>query len=220
MAPRRRRQKGFSFTVVPRLGTVSPWSSKATDIARGCGLEAVLRIERGTLYRIDGMPEPDSAQLASLQACFHDRMTQSILAQPQAGSVLFEHAAPRGLARVGRSVEALSEANRALGLALSGDEIDYLAAAFSGLGRDPSDAELMMFAQANSEHCRHKIFNASWTLDGKAQEHSLFGMIRNTHARSPEGVLSAYHDNSAVLKGYTADRYFADPDRPPLSLRA
>ncbi len=203
---------GCSFTVVPRLGTVSPWSSKATDIARGCGLDEVCRIERGTRYRLSGLPGLDQEQLTLLYACFHDRMTESVLAEPAHAAVLFEHTAPRPLQRIGRSVSSLAAANQSLGLALSEDEITYLAASFDALQRDPSDAELMMFAQANSEHCRHKIFNASWTIDGQTQDQSLFGMIRNTHACSPDGVLSAYHDNSAVIEGYTAGRYFSRPD--------
>ncbi len=198
-----------SFVVVPRLGTVSPWSSKATDIAHGCGLHGVLRIERGTHYALTGLPQ--NAALPLLTPAFHDRMTESVLESPAAGHTLFAHHEPRPLERIGRSEAALEVANRELGLALSADEIRYLADAYGTLGRDPSDAELMMFAQANSEHCRHKIFNASWTLDGEAQQETLFGMIRNTHAVSPEGVLSAYHDNSAVLSGFEAERFYPDP---------
>ena len=202
---------GRMLVVVPRVGTVSPWSSKATEIARGCGLARVARIERGILYDLAGLALTGEPLPARLRAVFHDRMTQTVLAAPADARALFEHAEPRPLGRVGRSPEALREANGALGLALSEDEIDYLSSAYADLGRDPTDAELMMFAQANSEHCRHKIFNASWTIDGASREETLFGMIRNTHAVSPDGVLSAYHDNAAVIEGCTADRWFASP---------
>ncbi|KAA9131050.1 phosphoribosylformylglycinamidine synthase [Marinihelvus fidelis] len=193
--------------VVPRLGTLSPWSTKATDIARGCGLPGIERIERGVAFRIGG-EAATPANRDDIAAALHDRMTQDVLDSHAAGRELFRHSNPRPLARVPATVEALSRANGELGLALSFDEIDYLVNAYGELGRDPSDAELMMFAQANSEHCRHKIFNADWTLDGEPQSMSLFGMIRNTHAVSPDGVLSAYHDNSAVLAGAEAARFF------------
>ena len=185
--------------VVPRLGTQSPWSSKATDIARRCGLSGVLRVERGMACQVSGLPEECRTAVADL---LHDRMTQSVLASLFEAAQLFAHAAPRPLVHVpvlAEGAEALRKADSELGLALSEDEIDYLVDAFTRMGRDPSDAELMMFAQANSEHCRHKIFNAEWVLDGEPRDHSLFGMIRNTHARSPAGVLSAYHDNSAEV---------------------
>ena len=197
--------------VVPRLGTQSPWSTKATDIARRCGLGAVERIERGIAYRISGLGPESHAAIAP---ALHDRMTQSVLERLEQAAALFAHHAPRPLVQVPlleQGAGALRSADRELGLALSGDEIDYLARAFAAMGRNPSDAELMMFAQANSEHCRHKIFNAEWTVDGEASELSLFGMIRNTHARAPEGVLSAYHDNSAVIAGPPGERFFVDP---------
>ncbi len=198
--------------VVPRLGTQSPWSTKATDIAWHCGLKSVLRIERGVAYSLPGLaPEHRPAVLDVL----HDRMTQSVLDSLDSAHQLFLHNPPRPLAFIPASVEgaqALRKADRELGLALSADEIDYLVEAFGAMGRDPSDAELMMFAQANSEHCRHKIFNAEWTIDGEVLEQTLFGMIRNTHALSPDGVLSAYHDNSAVLSGPEGERFFIDPD--------
>ena len=197
--------------VVPRLGTQSPWSTKATDIARRCGLDGILRIERGVAYHVDGMTD---AEQASVAAVLHDRMTQSVLLTLDDSRALFAHNEPRPLVHVPLRREgktALEAANRDLGLALSNDEVDYLAAAFAEMGRDPTDAELMMFAQANSEHCRHKIFNADWTIDGAEQEHSLFGMIRNTHAHAPEGVLSAYHDNSAVIAGPHGERFMIDP---------
>jgi phosphoribosylformylglycinamidine synthase len=196
--------------VVPRPGTISPWSSKATDIARVCGLEFVRRIERGIQYVFEGSAR---APLAALGAPLHDRMTEAVLAGAAAASVLFSTASPAPLRRIplalGRA--ALVAANRELALALADDEIDYLLATFQRLGRDPTDVELMMFAQANSEHCRHKIFNADFVIDGVAQPRSLFAMIRNTHALAPAGVLSAYRDNAAVLAGPVATRYFPDP---------
>ncbi|ROR32802.1 phosphoribosylformylglycinamidine synthase [Inmirania thermothiophila] len=212
------RPEGERLLALPRIGTISPWSTKATEIARNCGLDAVLRIERGTAYFLvtaDGAPLAEG-EVAALAPLLHDRMTESLLgADEDVEALLFAEAEPGPLARVdvlGRGRAALEEADRALGLALSDDEIDYLVEGFQALGRNPTDAELMMFAQANSEHCRHKIFNARWILDGRPQPHSLFEMIRNTHRASPEGVLSAYRDNAAVLEGWTARRFFPDAD--------
>jgi phosphoribosylformylglycinamidine synthase len=200
--------------VVPRLGTQSPWSSKATDIARRCGMEDIERIERGVAFWLPAVCEDEDSLREEIGELLHDRMTQSVLATLGEAYALFRHSAPRPLGRVpvlsGRS-EALVTADRELGLALSEREVEYLLSAFTEMGRDPTDAELMMFAQANSEHCRHKIFNAEWVLDGEAKEYSLFGMIRNTHAVSPAGVLSAYHDNSAVLEGAEGERFLVDP---------
>jgi len=198
--------------VVPRLGTQSPWSSKATDIALHCGLSSISRIERGIAYFLPGLQDEQRWPVAVL---LHDRMTQSVLDMLDDARELFQHNPPRPLAFVPASTEgteALRKANRDLGLALSEDEIDYLLESFVKIGRDPSDTELMMFAQANSEHCRHKIFNANWNIDGEALQQTLFGMIRNTFAESPDGVLSAYHDNSAVLGGPIGDRFFIDPE--------
>ncbi|MGD8357282.1 MAG: phosphoribosylformylglycinamidine synthase [Lysobacterales bacterium] len=198
--------------VVPRLGTQSPWSSKATDIARRCGLEAVDRVERGIAWFLPGLT---GEQRSRATAVLHDRMTQSALSSLDEAHGLFTHAEPRPLVTVpllAEGAETLRRADRELGLALSSDEIEYLAEAFARMGRDPTDAELMMFAQANSEHCRHKIFNAGWEIDGEAGEHSLFEMIRNTYKRSPGGILSAYHDNSAVISGPVGERFFVDPD--------
>ncbi len=207
---------GDPLLVVPRLGTISPWSSKATDIARSCGLAPVARIERAVawyLRRADGAPLT-LAERARLEPLLHDRMTESVLAGFADIGNLFEQRRPAELRRVdlargGRA--ALVAANRDWGLALSDDEIDYLLEHFARLGRDPTDAELMMFAQANSEHCRHKIFNAEWVIDGKPQERSLFAMIRATHAASPQGTLVAYSDNAAVMQGPRARRFFPDP---------
>ncbi len=199
--------------VVPRLGTQSPWSSKATDIAHRCGLDRINRIERGTLFGL-AADALDEKTLATIRPLIHDRMTQTVLSGLEEAQAMFEHLPARPLAYADLSVnprQALEKANRELGLALSASEIEYLIDAYQQLGRNPTDAELMMFAQANSEHCRHKIFNASWTLDGEAQDLSLFAMIRNTHAKNPEGVLSAYHDNSAVIAGRRSERFFPQP---------
>ncbi|HEY7375187.1 MAG TPA: phosphoribosylformylglycinamidine synthase, partial [Polyangia bacterium] len=201
---------GRRVLVVPRLGTVSPWSSKATDIAHSCGLTRVKRIERGILYVIVG----EVVDEAALRRAIHDRMTESILERTGDAAKLFEHAPPRPLTRValgsdGRAV--LERANETLGLALSPDEIGYLVEAYRGLGRDPTDVELMMFAQANSEHCRHKIFNAQLIVDGQPQPQTLFQMIRRSTEASPGGVLSAYQDNAAVIEGHEGGRFFPDP---------
>ena len=196
--------------VVPRLGTQSPWSTKATDIARRCGLGTVMRIERGIAYTLPGLTG-DARVAASRE--LYDRMTQSVLESLNEAHALFRHHPPRPLDFVPVSAEgvgALRKADRDLGLALSEDEMEYLVEAFGKMERDPSDAELMMFAQANSEHCRHKIFNAEWTIDGESMEQTLFGMIRNTYSHSPDGILSAYHDNSAVLSGPDGDRFMID----------
>jgi len=208
---------GSLLLVVPRPGTISPWSTKATDIARHCGLDAVLRIERGIGYRIardDGAP-PDAAERAALLPLVHDRMTQTVLGDLDDARRLFAHFPPRPLTTIpllADGVDALRRANASLGLALAPDEIDYLAAAFGAMKRDPTDVELMMFAQANSEHCRHKIFNADWIIDGQRQTASLFAMIRNTHARSPQGTVVAYADNSAVIEGAVAQRFYPGAD--------
>jgi phosphoribosylformylglycinamidine synthase len=201
--------------VVPRIGTISPWSSKATDIARQCGLEAVERIERGTAFGIEladgGQPSP--AVLAKLAPFVHDRMTETVLEDVDAAHALFHHATPAPLEQIdllGEGEGALVRANGEMGLALSEDEIAYLAEYFGRIGRNPTDVELMMFAQANSEHCRHKIFNASWVVDGQPMPHSLFGMIRHTHAKHPAGTLVAYADNAAVMEGWRAARFFPD----------
>lgn len=202
--------RGTMLLALPRFGTVSPWSSKATDIAHNCGLSKVVRIERGVAYYAQGMA---AGQRDAVVRAIHDRMTETVVDDANEAHRLFAHATPQPLARVplskgGRA--ALEEANRTMGLALAADEIDYLVDNFAKLGRDPTDVELMMFAQANSEHCRHKIFNASWTVDGEKQERSLFQMIRNTHAKSPQGTIVAYADNSAIMEGATTDRFFPD----------
>lgn len=204
---------GKLFLTIPRFGTISPWSSKASDIARNCGLAKIQRLERGIAYYISGeLSEADSAAVAAL---LHDRMTQLVLNALEDAAALFSHAQPKPLTAVdvlGGGRAALEQANQDLGLALAEDEIDYLVKSFNDLGRNPHDIELMMFAQANSEHCRHKIFNASWDIDGESQDKSLFGMIKNTYQMHNEGVLSAYKDNASVIKGHTAGRFFPNPE--------
>ncbi|KFJ93346.1 phosphoribosylformylglycinamidine synthase [Pseudomonas sp. 1-7] len=204
---------GKLFLTIPRFGTISPWSSKASDIARNCGLAKVQRLERGIAYYVSGeLSEADSAAVAAL---LHDRMTQLVLSALEDAAALFSHAEPKPLTAVdvlGGGRAALEQANLDLGLALAEDEIDYLVKSFNDLGRNPHDIELMMFAQANSEHCRHKIFNASWDIDGESQDKSLFGMIKNTYQMHNEGVLSAYKDNASVIKGHTAGRFFPNPE--------
>jgi len=205
---------GLRILVTPRIGTLSPWSSKATDIVHVCGLSAVTRVERGTVYFIESAAPLRHADLLKLAAHLHDRMTESIWTDSLTPKGLFHAAAPRGLRKVvlgehGR--EALARANQQWGLALSSDEIDYLVQAFGKLERDPTDVELMMFAQANSEHCRHKIFNAQFIIDGTTKPLSLFAMIRATHARNSAGVLSAYRDNAAVIEGANTTHFFPDP---------
>jgi phosphoribosylformylglycinamidine synthase len=199
--------RGELFLAVPRVGTISPWSSKATDIARNCGLAGIRRIERGIAYYVDGATAADRGRLGAL---LHDRMTQSVLAALPEADALFQHVVPRSLELV--RVDALEAANQRLGLALNDDEIDYLRSAYRALRRDPTDAELTMFAQANSEHCRHKIFNADWIVDGRRMERSLFAMIRHTHASQPRGTVLAYADNAAILEGSIARRFHPDRD--------
>jgi phosphoribosylformylglycinamidine synthase len=229
---------GLVQVVAPRPGTISPWSSKATDIAHICGLGAVKRIERVIEYHIEAsvpadvgrestILKPESVvgsgnsphvtshkSLTSLAARLHDRMTEVVFADLAACEVLFHHATPRPMTTapvLAKGRGALVLDNLSLGLALANDEIDYLVEAFRGLGRDPNDIELMMFAQANSEHCRHKIFNATWDIDGEKRDLSLFQMIKNTYQLHREGILSAYKDNAAVLAGSRGGRFYVDP---------
>ena len=208
---------GELLLVVPRLGTISPWSTKATDIARGCGLKQVRRIERGVSWYFtrNGDAPLAPAERESLAPLIHDRMTENILPDFSQVVRLFREDAPAALRVVdliagGR--EALIEANREWGLALSSDEIDYLVDNFTRLERNPTDVELMMFAQANSEHCRHKVFNADWIIDAKPAPKSLFGMIKNTYAHARDGVLSAYKDNAAVVSGARGAWFWPDPE--------
>jgi phosphoribosylformylglycinamidine synthase len=196
--------------VVPRLGTVSPWSSKATAIVQQCGITDVLRVERGVVWRFTVRGELNKEERAALDAAICDRMTEQVFGRLEDADALFDVHPAQPLKNI--KIADLETANTELGLALAADEIEYLRRSFEVLGRDPTDVELTMFAQANSEHCRHKVFNASWTIDGVAQEKSLFAMIRNTHAISPAGTVVAYSDNACVLEGGEAQRFFADAD--------
>ena len=203
--------QGALFLVTPRPGTISPWSSKATDIVHNCGLFAVERVERATAYYIVSASELTAEESKQVASLLHDRMMEVVVHDMDSVSALFRHAEPAPVKSImlgNNAQQALSEANSTLGLALSDDEIDYLADNYAKLKRDPTDVELMMFAQANSEHCRHKIFNADWVIDGKPKQQTLFGMIRNTHKCSPDGVLTAYSDNSSVIEGPQASRFF------------
>ena len=211
----------LACVVVPRLGTLSPWASKATDIAHNAGLTEVVRMERGIQFQLTfkkgllgGGKLPEGQALFALKSLLFDRMTETVLPDGFDVKNLFLPLQGKQLRIVELSEgrNSLVKANSELGLALSEDEIDYLLDAYTTMGRSPTDVELMMFAQANSEHCRHKIFNATWTIDGQAQHETLFGMIRNTHKLSPEGTVVAYSDNAAVIEGGQAQRFFADAD--------
>lgn len=198
-----------TFIVLPRFGTISPWSSKATNIFHNCGLKAVQRVERAKLYVING--ELNDSQQRELRELICDRMTETVLTDFEGLSKVFTHLTPKEFKDIplfenGR-IE-LEKANAAMGLALAEDEIDYLEESFRGIGRNPRDVELMMFAQANSEHCRHKVFNADWEIDGTVQPKSLFSMIRNTYNKSPEKILSAYKDNASVIEGHWVERFY------------
>ncbi|HEY1231433.1 MAG TPA: phosphoribosylformylglycinamidine synthase, partial [Ramlibacter sp.] len=208
--------QGELFVVTPRLGTVSPWASKATDIAHNCGLQ-VKRLERAVEFRVvlkggllGGKPSLSAAQRDAIGALLHDRMTESVLPDRSGARSLFSELEPSPMEEVdvlGGGRAALERANTQFGLALAEDEIEYLEQAFRGLGRNPTDVELMMFAQANSEHCRHKIFNASFTIDGQPQDKSLFGMIRHTHQANPQHTVIAYSDNAAVMEGSRVEAF-------------
>lgn len=209
--------QGECIYVLPRPGTISPWSSKATDIAHRCGLDKINRIERGIEYRFafQGGAALNDETLSLVKPHIHDRMTDVVWSDLESAEVLFQQAEPAPMESVNildEGREALVSANQSMGLALADDEIDYLVKNFSELKRNPTNVELMMFAQANSEHCRHKIFNADWIIDGEQQEKSLFAMIRNTYNNSPDNILSAYSDNSAVISGSTAGRFYPDPE--------
>lgn len=202
-----------NLLVIPRIGSLSPWSTKATEIAHRCGLTAVHRLERGLLYYFDRVLDP----LARSQflPLLHDRMTQQVVESEGDALALFQTTNPRPLLTIPLQQEgqaALALANRQMGLALSESELTYLVDHFSRLGRDPTDVELMMFAQANSEHCRHKIFNARWIIDGIAQTETLFGMIRHTEHSAPQGTILAYRDNAAIMQGGVGQRFFPDPE--------
>ncbi|MFM7669166.1 MAG: phosphoribosylformylglycinamidine synthase, partial [Betaproteobacteria bacterium] len=214
---------GESFIVLPRFGTISPWASKATDIAHNCGMAQIHRIERGIAYGVQlksgllGKTKQLDAQKANaIAALLHDRMTETVIRTPEQAQALFNELSPQPLAFIdiiGGGKHALTDANIALGLALSDDEIDYLLDAFNHAGRNPTDVELMMFAQANSEHCRPTIFNADWTIDGEPQQRSLFSMIKYTHQLQPKGTVVAYADNASIIEGATAMRFYPRADQ-------
>ncbi len=209
--------EGEQFVVIPRFGTISPWASKATDIVHHCGLAHVHRVERGVAYYLQlksgllgGAKSLDRDQLAAVASLLHDRMTEIVIRDAQEAAGLFSElqAQPMAAIKIDSGIDALIRANAELGLAMSEDEIDYLYQAFKQARRNPTDVELMMFAQANSEHCRHKIFNADWTIDGQPQDKSLFAMIRNTHQLAPEGTVVAYSDNSSIIEGTQVSRFY------------
>jgi len=215
--------KSCKLYVIPRLGTISPWSSKASDIFHNCGLEKVRRVERGCVYQLSINANLSGNDLSdtllsenekqNVSKILHDRMTESFQFENLTGLKIFEQSEPKTLEFIdilSQGKRALVDANAQLGLALADDEIDYLCQSFIGLNRNPSDVELMMFAQANSEHCRHKIFNAKWIIDGTDQSHSLFNMIKHTREASGENVLSAYSDNASVIVGSKGKRFFPD----------
>eukprot|EP01041_Mallomonas_annulata_P018283 gene18283-37139_t len=210
-----------AYFVVPRLGTISPWASKATDIAHNCGMAHVHRIERGVAYSVQlksgilgsslgATKHLGEAESDAVAALLHDRMTESVLRSADDAKHLFRELEAKPFESIdvlGAGKHALEKANTDLGLAMSDDEIDYLHDAFTKAARNPTDVELMMFAQANSEHCRHKIFNAQFTIDGVAQDKSLFGMIRNTHQLAPQHTVIAYSDNASVMEGHQVERF-------------
>lgn len=202
------------FLVVPRMGTTSPWSSKASDILANAGLDQVKRIERGVAYYVSGkIPIEVRTVIAAL---LHDRMVETVLYSDNEAAQLFDSAEPRELDSIQiieNGKRAIEEADSSFGLALAPDEITYLTERFTEIGRNPTDAELMMFSVVNSEHCRHKVFNASWNIDGADAEKSLFKMIKNTYENFNEGVKSAYHDNAAVLSGNAGELFFPDEDQ-------
>lgn len=207
--------EGQRLYVLPRFGTISPWSTKASDIVAHCGLDKIARVERGVAFYIGAKQELTKDELKALAQLLHDPMIESVVTELEQAAQLFRDELPKALFEVpllsdGKS--ALEAANKELGLALSDDEIDYLVKAYLDLEKNPTDVELMMFAQVNSEHCRHKIFNADWIVDGESKEHSLFRMIRETHMQNPEGTLVAYSDNSSVLAGSKSTRFFPNPE--------
>ena len=220
--------EGALIVVTPRFGTVSPWASKATDIAHNCGL-GVRRVERILEYRVTlksgllSKPSLSEAQLAAIGGLLHDRMTESVMYDRASACGLFTELQPAPMAHVdvlNGGKAALETANTQFGLALAADEIDYLVQAFTQLRRNPTDVELMMFAQANSEHCRHKIFNAQFTIDGVAQAQTMFGMIRHTHQTNPQHMLVAYSDNASVMEGSTVERFIAKSTSSPREISA
>lgn len=207
--------QGQRLFVLPRFGTISPWSTKATDIVKHCGLDQVARVERGVAFYINAVPLLSEGEISQLAILLHDPMTESVVTELDQAEQLFRHELPQPLMEVPllkKGQSALEEANQELGLALSNDEIEYLVAQYKALDKNPTDVELMMFAQVNSEHCRHKIFNADWIVDDETKEHSLFRMIRETHMQNGKGTLVAYSDNSSVLAGSSGERFFPNPE--------
>lgn len=208
---------GELLLVIPRIGTISPWASRATDIAHNCGLGSLLRLERGIAYYVttkNGAPLTDNEKQA-LRAAIQDRMTETVIYSQADAEKLYHHADPKPLSSIdilAGGKAALETANNEMGLALSPDEVDYLLENYTKMGRNPTDVELMMFAQANSEHCRHKIFNADWVIDGVQQELSLFNMIRNTHKLNPGNTVVAYSDNSSIVQGQKTKRFYPSAD--------
>ena len=205
---------GQRLYVLPRFGTISPWSTKASDILARCNIDKIARVERGIAFYIDAEFMLSSDDLSKVASLLHDPMIESVVTELEQAEQLFRDETPKPLFEVplleqGRP--ALESANDELGLALSSDEIDYLVTQYQQLDKNPTDVELMMFAQVNSEHCRHKIFNADWVVDGQSKEHSLFRMIRETHFRNDKGTLVAYSDNSSVLAGSEEKRFFPNP---------
>ena len=209
---------GELLLVIPRIGTISPWASRATDIAHNCGLN-LLRLERGIAYFVttqNGQPLND-AEKQALRTAIQDRMTETVVYSVADAEKLYHHADPKPLSSIdilAGGKTALEAANNEMGLALSPDEVDYLLENYRKMGRNPTDVELMMFAQANSEHCRHKIFNADWVIDGVQQELSLFNMIRNTHKLNPGNTVVAYSDNSSIVQGQKTKRFSGFGSRP------
>ena len=205
----------FSFTVIPRFGTISPWSSKASEILNNCGMDFLERIERGFYYSFSSQLQFETKDIRELAGQLADKMTQDVMLDLSESENIFSTLSPREVLDIPmfeKGISAIEEANILLGLALNEDEIVYLYENYLATNANPTDAELMMFAQANSEHCRHKIFNASWKINNLEQPLSLFDMIRNTHALNPEGVLSAYEDNAAILSGYVSERFYPTSD--------
>ena len=206
--------EGFKVFTLPRFGTTSPWSSKATDIAKVCGLTSIEKIERGVVFTL-ALKDKDSAPSKEAIEMLYDRMTEVVITDLNQAKEIFSSLEPQPFSDVdilSDGKKALETANIELGLALNNDEIDYLLEQFTKLNRNPTDAELMMFAQANSEHCRHKVFNADWVIDGVDKERSLFQMIKNTYEASSRNVLSAYKDNAAVIAGHKADWFLPHLD--------
>ena len=206
--------KAYQFILIPRIGTISPWSSKATDILSNAGLKPLKRIEKGLCFSLETQSDLKEKSIIEIGQKIYDRMTQAVITTVSDAQKLFKQTQPKPVLRIdilGKGKKSLQEANSSLGLALSEEEIDYLYNSYLEKKSNPTDAELMMFAQANSEHCRHKIFNAQWEIDGQTLSMSLFDMIRNTYKKSPHGVLSAYEDNAAILKGHKAKRFFPNP---------